>query len=152
MTWQYATRRSPHRGKPQEASERCRQLERFLGRNVDEAVVGGGDDERLGAGEPRDQLAERGIDLAELLERFGAFRAVAVRHHVVDRPVRIHELAGVGRLHRRLDGRDQLVERLVGDALRAAAMADVVLGIDDVLVRDDEGRVGQRFENRRSQT
>src|SRR5688572_8952205 len=57
--------------KAEQGGERRGQFERLLGRNVDEAVIGGGDHERFGSTKPRDQGSESGVELAELLERLG---------------------------------------------------------------------------------
>ena len=129
---------------------RCKlggQLQRLLRRHIDEAMIGGGDHGALAAREAPQQLAEGGIDDGELRCRLGALAAMAMREGVVVRPVRVDELALRAALHCVLELRYEVVRVVVSNALRAAAMHAVVVRIDDLAIRDDDGLHGERRED-----
>src|SRR5262249_19622251 len=73
--------------------ERRWQVDGIGGRHVDETMVGSDDEDRVAAGEARDELAKRAIQLIEVRAHLGTPDAMLVRERVELWPVRVDELA-----------------------------------------------------------
>lgn len=86
------------------------QQQAALGRGVDEAVIGGDQQQRVGAGDGFQEPPQLSLDLAQVLARAAVCHAALVRKVIQFRPVGVHVAGRAVGTHQLLKLSEQATE------------------------------------------